>query len=384
MFDDIDMLAREATEWRRHLHENPELQFVETDTAAYVADKLRSFGLEPETGIGGTGVVAVIKGNGSAGKSIGLRCELDALPIEEQTNVSYASRRSGVMHACGHDGHMAMLLGAAKKLAASRKFPGRIVLIFQPAEEFGGGGEKMIAEGLFDRFDCDEVYGIHNMPGIEAGKVAGVSGPVMAAARAWDLKIEGKGAHAGWPHTGIDSIAVAMDFINACNAIVARETDPIAAVVISTTQIHAGTNYNVIPQSVHVGGTIRTLSDAAMADVIARMQRVARGVAIAKGCEITFDVQSGYPVTVNHGTQLAAALAAVQSAFGSEAIETECDPKMGTEDFSYMLNEKPGAYLFLGSGDVAPLHNPSYDFPDGIIERGIGVWMTIAKARTAV
>ncbi|KZM50673.1 hypothetical protein OA90_08665 [Labrenzia sp. OB1] len=377
------MLAREATEWRRHLHENPELQFVETDTAAYVADKLRSFGLEPETGLGGTGVVAVIEGNGLAGKSIGLRCELDALPIEEQTNVSYSSRRSGVMHACGHDGHMAMLLGAAKKLAADREFPGRIVLIFQPAEEFGGGGEKMIADGLFDRFDCDEVYGIHNMPGIESGKVAGVSGAVMAAARAWDLKIEGKGAHAGWPHTGIDSIAVAMDFVSACNAIVARETDPIAAVVISTTQIHAGNNYNVIPQSVHVGGTIRTLSDAAMADVIARMQRVARGVAITKGCEVTFDVQSGYPVTVNHGSQLAGALAAVQSAFGNEAVETECDPKMGTEDFSYMLNEKPGAYLFLGSGDVAPLHNPSYDFPDGIIERGIGVWMTVAKARTA-
>ncbi|WP_068409821.1 amidohydrolase [Labrenzia sp. OB1] len=383
MFDDIGMLAREATEWRRHLHENPELQFVETDTAAYVADKLRSFGLEPETGLGGTGVVAVIEGNGLAGKSIGLRCELDALPIEEQTNVSYSSRRSGVMHACGHDGHMAMLLGAAKKLAADREFPGRIVLIFQPAEEFGGGGEKMIADGLFDRFDCDEVYGIHNMPGIESGKVAGVSGAVMAAARAWDLKIEGKGAHAGWPHTGIDSIAVAMDFVSACNAIVARETDPIAAVVISTTQIHAGNNYNVIPQSVHVGGTIRTLSDAAMADVIARMQRVARGVAITKGCEVTFDVQSGYPVTVNHGSQLAGALAAVQSAFGNEAVETECDPKMGTEDFSYMLNEKPGAYLFLGSGDVAPLHNPSYDFPDGIIERGIGVWMTVAKARTA-
>ncbi|TYC53126.1 amidohydrolase [Rhodobacterales bacterium] len=383
MFEDLDTLAREATEWRRHLHENPELQFVETDTAAYVAEKLRGFGLEPELGLGGTGVVAVIEGNGTPGKTIGLRSELDALPIEEQTNVAYASKRPGVMHACGHDGHMAMLLGATKALAKSRDFPGKLVVIFQPAEEFGGGAEKMIADGLFAKFDCDEVYGIHNMPGIKPGNVAGVFGPVMAAARAWDLNINGKGTHAGWPHTGIDSIAVAMDFINSCNAIIARETDPVAATVISPTQIQAGTNYNVIPQTVHVGGTIRTLSDAAMNDVIERMQRVAKGLAIAKGCEVTLEVQSGYPVTENHAPQLEAAIDAVRSTFGEEVIEATCDPKMATEDFSYMLNEKPGAYLFLGSGDVAPLHNPSYDFPDEIIERGIGIWIAIAKARTA-
>lgn len=383
MFEDFETLAREATGWRRHLHENPELQFVETDTAGFVAEKLRSFGLDPQTGFGGTGVVAVIEGNGDAGKTIGLRCELDALPIEEQTNVPYSSKRPGVMHACGHDGHMAMLLAAAKALAATRDFPGKLVVIFQPAEEFGGGGEKMIADGLFEKYDCDEVYGVHNMPGIAPGKVAGVTGPVMAAARAWDLKIEGKGAHAGWPHTGIDGIAVAMDFINGCNAIVAREMDPIAAVVISPTQIHAGTNYNVIPQSVTVGGTIRTLSDEALADVIERMQRVAKGLAIAKGCDIALEIQSGYPVTVNHDIQVAGALQAVRAAFGEEIVETACDPKMGTEDFSYMLNVKPGAYLFLGSGDVAPLHNPAYDFPDAIIERGIGVWTAIARARTA-
>ncbi|WP_417691659.1 amidohydrolase [Roseibium sp.] len=383
MFEDLNEIVGEARAWRQHLHAQPELQFVETKTAEFVADKLRTFGLEPNQGLGGTGVVAVIEGNGTPGKSIGLRCELDALPIEEQTNVAYTSKTPGVMHACGHDGHMAMLLGAAKALSASRDFPGRVVVIFQPAEEFGGGGEKMIEQGLFEKFPVDEVYGIHNMPGIEAGKIAGVAGPVMAAARAWDLRIDGKGAHAGWPHTGIDSIAVAMDFINACNAIVARETDPIAAVVISPTQIHAGTNYNVIPQSVQVGGTIRTLSDEAMADVIERMQRVAKGLAIAKACEISLEVQSGYPVTVNPEVQVAAALRAVSVAFGSEVLETSCDPKMGTEDFSYMLNRKPGAYLFLGSGDVAPLHNPSYDFPDGILERGIATWVTIAQARTA-
>lgn len=383
MLENLNSLSNEARGWRRHLHTHPELQFVETETAQFVAEKLRSFGLEPVCGLGGTGVVAIIDGNGMPGKSVGLRCELDALPIEEQTNVPYASKIPGVMHACGHDGHMAMLLGAAKALAGTRDFPGRVVVIFQPAEEFGGGGEKMIADGLFETFHCDEVYGVHNMPGIEPGKIAGVPGPVMAAARAWDLRIEGKGAHAGWPHTGIDGIAVAMDFVNACNAIVAREIDPIAAAVISPTQIHAGNNYNVIPQSVHLGGTIRTLSDAAMADVIERMQRVARGLSIGKNCDVGLEIQSGYPVTVNHDEQLAAALSAARTAFGDGVIEEVCAPKMGTEDFSYMLNVRPGAYLFLGSGDVAPLHNPAYDFPDAILERGIGLWLAIAKARTA-
>ncbi|KFB08111.1 M20 aminoacylase family protein [Nitratireductor basaltis] len=379
---DLAPIVNDARQWRRHLHQMPELQFVEHKTADFVAEKLASFGLEVHRGMGGTGVVAVIDGKGP-GKNIALRCELDALPIEEQTNVEYSSRNEGAMHACGHDGHMSMLLGAARSLSENRDFGGTVTVIFQPAEEFGGGGNKMIEDGLFEKFPVDEVYAIHNMPGVKAGQVAALAGPVMAAARSWDLIIRGKGAHAGWPHTGIDGIAIAHDFTSGCNTIVARETDPVEAVVISPTQIHAGTNYNVVPEVVKVGGTIRTLSNESMAMVMDKMRQLAKGLAIAKGCEIELDIHEGYPVTVNHAAQVDAALQIARDTFGADAVDEEVAPKMGTEDFSYMLAKKPGAYIFLGSGDTAPLHNPKYDFNDDILERGIGLLASLARKRTA-
>lgn len=376
-------IVSDAVQWRKHLHRMPELQFVERATADFVAETLAGFGLEPHRGMGGTGVVAVIEGAKGGGRTIGLRCELDALPIEEKTNLAHASRNEGAMHACGHDGHMAMLLGAARSLAETRDFAGRVVVIFQPAEEFGGGGRKMIEDGLFTSFPVDEVYAIHNMPGMKAGQIAALAGPAMAAARSWDLVIRGKGAHAGWPHTGIDGIAIAHDFTAGCNTIVARETDPVEAVVISPTQIHAGTNYNVVPETVEVGGTIRTLNDDAMAAVMDKMRQLARGLALAKGCEIALDIHEGYPVTVNHPAHVVAALDIASRTFGQDAIDAQAAPKMGTEDFSYMLAEKPGAYIFLGAGDTAPLHNPHYDFNDDILERGIGLLAAIARSRTA-
>ncbi len=384
MPDEFDLLAEEAKTWRHHLHQHPELQFEERETAAYVARQLTSFGLEPVTGVGGTGVVAVIEGNRGKGRSIGLRSELDALPIVEESGATHTSRTRGVMHACGHDGHMAMLLGAAKHLATRREFAGRVVIIFQPAEEFGGGAEKMIEDGLFDLFDCDEVYALHNMPGLPVGTIGGAPGPAMGAARAWDLTVKGRGAHAALPHLGVDGISVAMEFISGCQAIIARELDPLTNALITPTQIQAGSSYNIIPAEVHVGGTIRTLSDPVMTDVITRMTRLAKGIGIARECSLEFEVQSGYPVTVNHDAPLVAALDVAEGLFGADHVLRNAAPKMITEDFSYMLNARPGAYLFLGAGDGPALHNPFYDFPDALITTGICFWSTLVHARLAV
>lgn len=378
----IAAAAEAAESWRRHLHQHPELQFVERETADFVAARLDELGLSVDRGLGGTGVVAVIEGRLGAGPSIGLRAELDALPIEEACNVPHSSRAKGVMHACGHDGHMAMLLGAAKVLSENPDFPGRVVLIFQPAEEHGGGGEKMIEDGLFERFACDEVYAIHNMPGIPLGHVASRPGAIMAAACSWDLDVNGRGAHAGWPHTGIDGIRVAQEFVSGCQGIVARETDPVQPAVISPTQIHAGTNYNVIPEKVRMGGTIRTLDDATMTQLQARMRRLSKGLSVAHDCDVALTINAGYPVTVNHPEQVEAILQIAENCFGREHVQRDVAAKMGTEDFAYMLAARPGAYVFLGTGDSAPLHNPAYDFADAVLETGIRLWVALVLART--
>jgi len=378
----VSTAAGAAGGWRRHLHQHPELQFVERKTADFVAARLDDLGLAVDRGLGGTGVVAVIEGRQGAGPAIGLRAELDALPIEESGDRPHRSQAKGVMHACGHDGHMAMLLGAAKVLAADPDFPGRIVLIFQPAEEHGGGGEKMILDGLFDRFPCDEVYAIHNMPGIPLGHVASRPGAIMAAACSWDLRVKGRGAHAGWPHTGIDGIRIAQEFLSGCQGIVARETDPVQPAVISPTQIHAGTNYNVIPEEVHMGGTIRTLDDATMDHLQARMRRLAEGLSVTHGCDVALTINPGYPVTVNHAAQVDAILGVAEDCFGAQRVDRGVAAKMGTEDFAYMLAARPGAYVFLGTGDSAPLHNPAYDFDDAALETGIRLWTALALRRT--
>ena len=378
----VQTAAGEAGDWRHHLHRHPELQFVENETADFVAARLTDLGLPLDRGLGGTGVVAVIEGRRGDGPTIGLRAELDALPIEEAGDRPHRSQAKGVMHACGHDGHMAMLLGAAKVLAAEPDFPGRIVLIFQPAEEHGGGGRKMIEDGLFERCPWDEIYAIHNMPGIPLGHIASRPGAIMAAACSWDLRVKGRGAHAGWPHTGIDGIRIAHEFLSGCQGIVARETDPVQPAVISPTQIHAGTNYNVIPEQVHMGGTIRTLDDVTMDHLQARMRRLAEGLSVTHGCEVALTINPGYPVTVNHAPQVEAILRVAEDCFGPQRIDRAVAAKMGTEDFAYMLAARPGAYVFLGSGDIAPLHNPAYDFDDKALETGIRLWTALALTRT--
>lgn len=372
--------VQQAKNWRRHIHQNPELQFAEHETAGFIAQRLQSFGLSPSRGLAETGVVAVIEGDGRPGPSIALRAEMDALPIEEQSNLPHRSRNPGVMHACGHDGHMAMLLAAASLLAASRDFPGRVVVIFQPSEEFGGGAKRMIDEGLLTEFPFDRVFSLHNMPGEAPGSLMTRTGPVMAAATTWDLVIDGKGAHAGWPHLGIDSISVAADFIQGCNAIIARMVDPISGATISPTRISGGNSYNTLPEEIRIGGTLRTLDDTLTGFIIARMHDLAAGLARNHGCDVKYTPHPGYPVTVNDADSVARAMQAATAVVGASNISDTVEPKLGTEDFAYMLRERPGAYVFIGAGDIPPLHSNRYDFNDEVLETGIRFLTELVRA----
>ncbi len=372
----------EITAWRRDFHEHPELLFEVHRTAARVADLCREFGCDEVTpGIGRTGVVAVIKGKtNTSGRVIGLRADMDALPIHEQTGVDYASKTKGAMHACGHDGHTAMLLGAAKYLAETRNFDGTAVLIFQPAEEGGGGGREMVADGMMDRWGIQEVYGMHNMPGIPIGHFAIRPGAMMAAADTIDIIVTGKGGHAAKPHDCIDTTVVAAHIIVALQTIASRGVDPMKQIVVSVCVVETdSTAHNVIPQVVKLKGTVRTMDFDVQDFAERRIHEIAEGTAKALGAQAEVRYQRGYPVTVNaeENTKFAAEVAHQVSG----QIDTNTAPLMGAEDFSYMLLERPGAYIFMGNGPTAMVHHPAYNFDDAAIPFGSSWYAGMAEAR---
>ena len=369
--------------WRRKIHENPELLYDVHHTAAFVADRLREFGCdEVATGLGRTGVVGVIKGKKPGGKGdtrvIGLRADMDALPIEEQTNLPYASKTPGKMHACGHDGHTAMLLGAARYLAETRNFAGDAVVIFQPAEEGGAGAAAMIKDGLMDRFGIEQVFGMHNGPGIPVGSFAIRSGPIMAATDDIDIKIEGLGGHAARPHKCIDSVLVGSQLMTALQSIVSRTVDPLESAVISICEFHAGNARNVIPQTAELHGTVRTLTPEVRELVEKRVREVVAGVAQMTGARIELTYERSYPVTVNHRSQTEVAKRVAKDVAGDANVR-EMPPMMGAEDFSYMLEARPGAFIFCGNGDSAGLHHPAYNFNDEAIVYGTSYWIKLVE-----
>ena len=369
--------------WRRDIHEHPELLYDVHRTAALVADRLREFGCdEVISGIGRTGVVGVIKGNRPAGsgdvKVIGLRADMDALSIEEATDLPYASKTKGLMHACGHDGHTAMLLGAARYLAETRNFAGNAVVIFQPAEEGGAGAVAMIKDGLMDRFGIDQVYGMHNGPGIPVGSFALRSGPIMAGGDGVFIKIEGLGGHAAQPHKSIDSILVGAQLISALQSIVSRSVDPLQSAVISICEFHAGSARNVIPHTAELAGTVRTLDGEVRNMVERRVHEVVAGVAQATGATIDLSYNRGYPVTFNHAGQTDVAIRAARDIAGDANVQ-EMAPLMAGEDFAYMLEQRPGALIFCGNGDSAGLHHPAYNFNDEALVYGTSYWIKLVE-----
>ena len=375
-------LLPEITAWRRDIHENPELLFDVHRTAGKVAGLLRDFGCdEVVEGIGRTGVVGVIKGKSDAkGRVVGLRADMDALPIIEQTGVAYASKVPGLMHACGHDGHTSMLLGAARYLAETRNFDGTAVVIFQPAEEGGSGGREMCAEGMMERFGIQEVYGMHNMPGIPIGHFAIRPGAMMAAADQFDITVTGKGGHAAKPHDCIDTTVVAAHIIIALQTIASRNVDPLKQVVVSVCTVATdSTAHNVIPHVITMKGTVRTMDPGVQDFVERRVSEIAEGTALALGATAEVDYQRGYPVTMN--TPEHTGFAAQVASAVSGQVDTDAAPVMGSEDFSFMLNERPGAYIFVGNGDTPMVHHPAYNFNDEVIPFGSSWYAGMVESR---
>ena len=375
-------LHPEITAWRRDLHENPELLFDVHRTAGVVADKLRAFGVdEVVEGIGKTGVVGVIKGRSTgSGRVIGMRADMDALPIHEATGLPHASKVPGKMHACGHDGHTAMLLGAAKYLSETRNFDGTAVVIFQPAEEGGAGGAEMVKDGMMDRFGIQQVFGMHNYPGIPVGQFAIRPGRVMAATDEFTIDVEGKGGHAAKPHECIDTTLVAAQLLQALQSVVSRNVDPVESAVLSVTSLHTGGDaFNVIPQTVHMKGTIRTLDEDVRKLVEHRLRTMITGIAAAFEASINLSFRRGYPVTVNSEAETHFAADVAETVAGMGQVDRDLAPLLGAEDFSYMLNERPGAFIFIGNGDTSMVHHPEYDFNDEAIPYGVSYWAKLAE-----
>jgi amidohydrolase len=374
--------------WRQDFHAHPELLYDVHRTAASVADKLKSFGCdEVVTGIGRTGVVGVIHGSrGSEGarKVVGLRADMDALPIEEANDLPYRSTVPGKMHACGHDGHSAMLLGAARYLAETRNFAGTAVVIFQPAEEGGAGGKAMIQDGLMDRFRIEEVYGMHNFPGLPVGQFAIRPGPLMASADRLTIEIEGRGGHAARPQLSIDPILVGAQIINQIQSIVARNVDPLQSAVISICVFQAGTTDNVIPQTAFLRGTARSLVPEVRDLLEKRVHEVVEGTARLYGAKAALTYKRDYPVTRNHERQTAFAAAIAADVVGREHVDADTPPVMGAEDFSFMLEARPGAFIFVGNGAGAGLHHPSYNFNDEVIPIGTSYWVRLVERALGV
>lgn len=376
-------IAPEIVGWRHDFHAHPELMYDVDRTAGRVADLLRSFGVdEVATGLGRTGVVGIIRGN-RPGRTVGLRADMDALPMIEETGLPHASTVPGRMHACGHDGHTAMLLGAARYLAETRDFAGTVAVIFQPAEEGGAGGLAMARDGLFDRWPIERVYALHNMPGIAEGRFVTRPGAILASADFFEITVTGRGGHAAWPHSCADPIVAAGQIITALQGIVARNSDPLLSAVLSVTRISGGSANNIIPDAVRMGGTIRTL-DGQTRDMIARrITEVAEGVAVAMGvrAQVTIDRITG--VVMNHPAETALCAQVAADLVGPEKVETDMTPVMGGDDFSYMSDLRPACYLFIGNGDSAALHTTGYDFNDSIIPVGVSYWVRLAQAATA-
>ncbi|CAO4147224.1 Hippurate hydrolase [Methylorubrum aminovorans] len=380
--DRIRTYADELTALRRDLHAHPEIGFEEVRTSGIVAEHLERFGIEVHRGLGKTGVVGVLQGRPGS-RRIGLRADMDALPITEETNLPYRSTVPGKMHACGHDGHTTMLIGAARYLAETRDFDGTAVFVFQPAEEGLGGARAMIADGLFEKFPVDEIYAIHNAPHGPHGVLQVKPGPIMAAADFFDIRITGRGAHAAMPHQGIDPIVVATGLAQAMQSIVSRNSNPLKSAVVSITQIHAGAAYNVIPEGAHLAGTVRTF-DADLRTLIARrIRELAAGFAAAYGATIEVDLRDVFSVLDNHPKQAAAAAEIATELFGSNKVEANTVPRMGSEDFADMVAAVPGAYAWLGATPGPGLHNASFDFDDSLIPLGAAYLARMVERRTA-
>ena len=376
----VAAMHEEITAWRRDLHAHPEIGFDVHRTAGIVAEKLKAFGCdEIVPGIGKTGVVGIIRGRKSAsGKVVGLRADMDALPIQEATGVAYASRTPGKMHACGHDGHTAMLLGAARYLCETRNFDGTVVVVFQPNEEGLTGSLAMIEDGLMDRFGIQQVYGMHTSPTHELGKFALCAGPMLAACDKFTIEITGKGSHAGRPHEGVDPVVVAAQTIMALQTIASRNVNPLDAVVVSTCMVRAGEAFNIIPQSMTLIGTIRTLSETVRSQTHARMREIAEGTAALFGATAQATFEGDVPVTVNDAEKTRFARS-VAGEIAGEGNVKEMRPIMGAEDFSHMLRKAPGAFIMLGNGLGPGLHNPGYDFNDAAIPLGVSYWVRLAE-----
>ncbi|MEP3440015.1 MAG: M20 aminoacylase family protein [Sulfitobacter sp.] len=373
--------ADDMTVWRRHLHTIPELGFDCPKTAAFIKARLEEFGVdEIYPGIAQSGIVAIINGTGK-GRTVGLRADFDALPIEEETGVDYASTHPGVMHACGHDGHTAMLLGAAKYLAETRNFAGRVALIFQPAEEDGGGAQVMCQEGIMDRFDVAEVYGIHNFPmaGREVGEFYTTAGPIMAAVDTFTIIINGRGGHGAMPHETADPIVAACGMVQAIQTIISRNTHSAQEKVISVTQIHTGTASNIVPDTAMINGTVRTFDIETKALIMKRMKEIVAGQAASYGVQADLDYEEGYPATVNAPEQAAFAANIARSVVGDSKVDGNFPKFAGSEDFSYMLEERPGAYLFLSAGEGAGLHHPKFNFNDDIAPVGASFFAQLVE-----
>jgi hippurate hydrolase len=388
LLDSIVTESASIVALRRDIHAHPELCFEEVRTADLVAAKLTEWGIPVHRGMGTTGVVGIVK-NGSSDRAVGLRADMDALPMQEFNTFAHASKHAGKMHACGHDGHTAMLLAAAKHLAKHRNFDGTVYLIFQPAEEGGGGAREMIKDGLFDKFPMEAVFGMHNWPGGQVGTFAVSSGPVMASTAEFKVTIRGKGGHGALPHLGIDPVPVACQVVQAFQTIVSRNTKPIDAAVISVTMIHAGEATNVIPDSCELQGTVRTFSTEVQDMIARRMQQVAEHVCAAHEARCEFEFQRNYPPTVNSKAEAEFARQVMASIVGAQNVR-EQEPTMGAEDFAFMLQARPGAYCFISNGDGSHreaghgpgpclIHNPSYDFNDDLIPLGATYWVRLAE-----
>ena len=386
---EVSALVPEMREWRHHLHAHPETAFEERATAAFVAEKLASFGLEVHTGLATTGVVGVLRAGRAAGDeqaAIGLRADLDALHVHERSGVPYGSRNEGRMHACGHDGHTTMLLGAASALARRKRIGGTVYFIFQPAEENEGGGRVMVEEGLFERFPMRAVYGMHNWPRMPAGTFAVRAGPLMGAYDIFEIVGTGKGAHAAMAYAGKDPMLFAAQTINALQTIVARNVHPQDAGVVSVTQVHAGDTWNVIPQEVVLRGTVRTFKREVQDLIERRIRGIASGVAATFDMSATVRYERRYPALVNAEAQTRDVVAAAEAIVGAQHVDTDPTPEMGSEDFAFMLEAKPGAYVWLGAGsgpDTPNIHSPQYDFNDAVLPIGASYWVTLAEQQLA-
>ena len=386
----IEELGRylpQMTEWRRHIHQNPETAFEEVGTARFVAERLRAFGVDAvHEGIAKTGLVGVIKA-GTSDRAIGLRADLDALDMQESSGVAWASKTPGKHHACGHDGHTTMLLGAARHLAATRAFDGTVYVIFQPAEENEGGGRVMVEEGLFERFPMESVFGMHNIPGMEAGTFAIRPGPMMASYDIFEITITGRGSHGAMPHHGIDPITTGSELVQKLQTIVSRNVDPLEPAVLSVTKFHSGTAWNIIPNEAVIGGTVRAFSEAVQTQVEQRIRELCAGTALSHGATISVRYERRYPPTVNTSAEAELCASVAASLVGTERVKRELKPAMGSEDFAWMLQARPGAYMWLGNGTGSVggcrVHNPGYDFNDAVLPIGAAYWVRLAETALA-